>query len=889
MEDVQGSGEEMRGNLAARVLRMREHISDLQASLEKTTEEADKQVLNSRIAATNRTIDDTLGKINQIDKFDNDLKDAVDRETFAAKQGSTLAEQAAPQPAAPITAQAPSILSDLGLGDDEISSPENTTTNASTQSTQEQQQEITPSNSQPSNSNAGQREQEQTQVQAPESGPNDSHRAEAGRDNQEGQGQEVSLADRAAQARQGITEATPSLQERLSTARQDATKRQQREAESQQRRQFLYTPAETEGAPATQVLVTQNENGEAVAAAPEAVAAPATTTTQENPTAPELKTIDGVYQFGSKQNVRIAEISTSNDFRGPRRVSKEAVKHLRKNRDQQEVLLYRHPNGKIYVLDGKAAIEAQRANRRATVPARFFNGTTEQAAEVAHMRKPLPPQTLLNQRADRVLSTEPRTFEEYALQTVLGIMRKVGNKPAFSLADFIRYSGFGGVQTNHLRMNFGQTIGENDIKDLRSRGVISNNTGRRLIRFDTFAKEWMDRDGNEGEDEGNLIDQLTDILQNHQSPEKIINRLEDAQGIQNAPLTESLLPFHVTPEEALFIAENDLYDTMQAILNNTDEIPEVSEGEQQAYEEMVRSHTAGDGVMDINGIFNTLNTSDDENLRSLKTKIATYATRQAAETQNESDGHTGGKIVFESANGRSIESDDNGDFFSRWTPDSALTEGQAIGAQAARRVATVLQKAFTNLKVSFSRTAFQNALKKAVGTQNSRQSEQAVYLQEQLQAASNELKTAQAAFNSKRQQLDRDVQRDQVDLFGQRASTTPTNLFDERVDNSAREKAIQPFKDRVTKAQARVTELNTKLTAALKQSVQQQSMFSKEQSKPELKLPFVNNQALQGKTANLQVEVAETGEQRRAEMDLLEAQNQLKQEHEVLKKLLNCI
>jgi broad specificity phosphatase PhoE len=81
---------------------------------------------------------------------------------------------------------------------------------------------------------------------------------------------------------------------------------------------------------------------------------------------------------------------------------------------------------------------------------------------------------------------------------------------------------------------------------------------------------------------------------------------------------------------------------------------------------------------------------------------------------------------------------------------------------------------------------------------------------EQLQAAREELATATDAFKNKRRELDKDIRDDQADLFGERKSQQESKLFDERVDVAARDKALQPFKDRMEKAKAEIDRLEAK-------------------------------------------------------------------------------
>jgi len=84
----------------------------------------------------------------------------------------------------------------------------------------------------------------------------------------------------------------------------------------------------------------------------------------------------------------------------------------------------------------------------------------------------------------------------------------------------------------------------------------------------------------------------------------------------------------------------------------------------------------------------------------------------------------------------------------------------------------------------------------------------------QLDEASNEYQTAKKSFDKKRSELDKKISEDQKDLFGNRPAenkkTDQQKLFDERVSTSARDKALEPFKARLTKAEDSVNKLQKK-------------------------------------------------------------------------------
>lgn len=88
----------------------------------------------------------------------------------------------------------------------------------------------------------------------------------------------------------------------------------------------------------------------------------------------------------------------------------------------------------------------------------------------------------------------------------------------------------------------------------------------------------------------------------------------------------------------------------------------------------------------------------------------------------------------------------------------------------------------------------------------------AIELEKQISKAEDELKAAKSAFDKKRKELDTTIVNDQEDLFGGRKSTEGnTGMFDERVDVSARDKIIEPYKVRYDKAVENLSSLKKKL------------------------------------------------------------------------------
>lgn len=89
----------------------------------------------------------------------------------------------------------------------------------------------------------------------------------------------------------------------------------------------------------------------------------------------------------------------------------------------------------------------------------------------------------------------------------------------------------------------------------------------------------------------------------------------------------------------------------------------------------------------------------------------------------------------------------------------------------------------------------------------------AIEIEKEIVKAEAELKAAKTAFDKKRKELDDAIVADNRDLFGERKSSSGQGMFDERVDVSARDKVLEPFKVRLEKATKALISLNDKLKA----------------------------------------------------------------------------
>lgn len=535
--------------------------------------------------------------------------------------------------------------------------------------------------------------------------------------------------------------------------------------------------------------------------------------------------VKSAYEFGEVQRVPLTRDLQIKGFRNDRQHI-EAVKHFRKPANQRPVLLFRHPNGTVFVLDGRAQLTAARANNQKTIAARFFNGTVEQAREFADLSQNIPSRTLSSKRMDRVLANEPQNFEEYVLQAMLQKIRKgFTGGPLFSRKDFERVMGFGGTNNSPLSVGYGQRRGTNDIRDLVVNNIIGGRGNTSGTDFDMFAQSWINN--NKEEDEVDLINRMGDIISNFQTKEDIINELERLQGVNEIPLMAQAIPFHITEEEAVYVGEHNLGDLINEITANVTE-EDLTEAEANAYRSLLIDNSTPDGNIKVDSMFNELLSTQDPALISLREKLLKNARKEKVRA-DEPVGDFGGETVFTSEDEGFFYDEETGRFL-RPSAEFSRTNNATVGrltVPQARRVANTLAKAFKGLKVSLDKSAFVNAVRNALSASKEGLSERAIYLMDKLEAARNELKNAQNAFNSKRNQLDRAISQDTQDLFGGRQSEQTAGMFDERVDAKARDAAMQPFKVRLDKAKKAVNDYQTQLNKAMREGPQQLNMFSK--------------------------------------------------------------
>lgn len=674
---------------------------------------------------------------------------------------------------------------------------------------------------------AAQREQEPTEGGATIS-QTDSGNSNAGIPQQ-------SLQEKLAAAQATLPEQTTTMQDRLAEARASAARQEKREKEREARNAIpkpRFRVTLNEDGTISPVNETPNEQdpqnigGQVPQNESAGIIEPGSEVNQGGiPQQPGTSGISGVYSFSEEVETPIEGLNvTSQKFRRGKPFI-ESVRDFIKKPSLSPVLAYLSPDGKMYVLDGRARILAAKARGEATVPVRFLKGTAEQASQVAELSRNQTSRKLAQVKADRVLSRPPESVEEAVLQGMLSSLRT--GKPMFSLSDFKRFIS-AMASTNPYRLSYGKQ--SKDLTQLIRTRIVGDGG----VDMDMFAEHYRNT-VNPTADEQDIINQAVEAVMTYQTKESIINRLETLQGLEGVPLRENIMPLRMTEEEALFVSQEGLNNVIEEILMNADAV-ELTDEENQYLESVLRNNSNPDGSqLDIDGIYNDVFNAEFAEAKSISQKLIDYAT-QTEKTTPKLIGDSGGEALL---------ADETTEESEGWTPvsewdgeDTPFSRATAAGITTltipqAKKISRALSKAFKGLKVVIDRAEFARAIKIATarisGANFSKIPLEAQYYIDQLQSAQDILSAAQRAFTNKRKELDATLAADQENLFGERASLQENKLFDQRANIAAREAAIKPFKDRLDKARNTVNSLQKKVNDILKQGGSQQgAMFSKD-------------------------------------------------------------
>ena len=628
------------------------------------------------------------------------------------------------------------------------------------------------------------------------------------------------LQQRLDAARQASEAERPSMEDNLSFARRDAARQQAREDDRARRNEFaeVQSPVVSVGQNGNYSTVNTTDDGqnaenniqenEATQSTPEDQ--PGAEDNQQPATQPAgIEGVKGSYQFGPKVHIAASELSQSQSYRKGKPFIGSA-EFAGQQPVTEPILVHKDSRGKIVVLDGRARLAGAKRQSQTNVPVRFFKGTDEQAKEVAQLLRSDPhrsPATLVNRRADMVLSRPPESFREAMLQMVLGHLSQPlkSRRPLFSIEGFKRFVR-SVMNRNPYRANDGKVSPE--WATLIAQKIIGKDAKRKI---DTFVSEtWV---AQTGRDESDLMEELADIILSFPTREGLINEIATLQQDAEAPLKEILFPLSVTEDEAFFIAENSLADVVNEIAFGED-VP-LNADEVQRLESIVHSNANPDGSsMDMDGIYREVFESADPITQSLANKLIEYAkTKQTEITESIGRDELG------------AEQEVGGDWLETPFSRSQQSTTRKITAHQGKIIASAIGKVFKTRRVVVDKDAFFDKLKDAL--RRSQVSPQVQSLMEELDGAKETLGAAQRSFNAKRKELDAAIQADTEDLFGQRQQQAG-GLFDERVDASARETALKPFAEKLQKAKNNVAAVQKRLDAALLNGNIQGALFSKD-------------------------------------------------------------
>src|SRR5688500_17943747 len=133
------------------------------------------------------------------------------------------------------------------------------------------------------------------------------------------------------------------------------------------------------------------------------------------------------------------------------------------------------------------------------------------------------------------------------LSKMMGKRRTVG--PLISRSDFQRETGFG----TRVSPLFGARKRTSDIKQLVSSGKAGDEGSTKGMSLDQFTQGWISKSKDDENTQRDMMNELRDIVLNHQTKQDVISALERLSGVENAPLTSHLLPFEITEAAGTYI------------------------------------------------------------------------------------------------------------------------------------------------------------------------------------------------------------------------------------------------------------------------------------------------------------------------------------------------
>jgi hypothetical protein len=341
--------------------------------------------------------------------------------------------------------------------------------------------------------------------------------------------------------------------------------------------------------------------------------------------------------FSPVKTVKTTKINVDSNFKQGKAYS-TAVRHFVKNQNAaQPITLYQHPNGKIYVLDGRARLKAAKKLGNNYISARYFRGTVEEAASFADQqtqfermasdqearRKKLE----FQRRKAKVLSKDPESFKEAVLQFLL-------NGGAFSREDVERFTGFGVKDTNRLSMNFGQMRGYEEIRMAVLMGSIKR-AKKGGMQFDQYVQQYNNYQNDFGKEQ-DMMNELADLVIGFQSQEKMLNELEFMQGVSETPMAEDFnFMFGLTEDEIETFNNKQLKDFLYADPADLNLSPE----ELAHLEGVVNANVdAETGNLDVQGAYDAIFKPawTNESSTSLQKKFVDYIKQLDNDTNGES-------------------------------------------------------------------------------------------------------------------------------------------------------------------------------------------------------------------------------------------------------------
>jgi hypothetical protein len=331
-------------------------------------------------------------------------------------------------------------------------------------------------------------------------------------------------------------------------------------------------------------------------------------------------------------------------------------------------------------------------------------------------------------------------------------------------------------------------------------------TGKTIFPLDIIVEEMMKRKGDEGGNSMEWVGEIIDFIDKFSFYGNMKDRLEELYSDFIADPNEDFDIEDVTFTEEQFdaIADNFTKEVDQA-QREVDDVVELLGAEQMTEAaNFIATYANEDGEIDWDKLFNDVFGIPKESaLFILDITEETYeAIKTVYEIANPPQRDTGGDVAA------SEEQEGEGDA-------PFPTEENPAGVVPPEAPLPTEEPPAESMPPTFEMSEeMDQALSQLPWTDENGESDflpsktlKVEELDNQIQEAEKELSAARSSLENKAKSLDETIMDDTPDLFGDRRSQAMNPLFDERVDASKRDEVLEPYKQRVRKAEAELRAL----------------------------------------------------------------------------------